>query len=306
MVVAMANRILAISSLLCVLALPRPASAGPWISGRWHFYLQLRQSALFADQRYDAAGNLQPIRVAVDGSGATQTTSYRQALTDLFAELGLGARLALLIDFHGLSAIDQPLSSGARRAVGVSDLWLGLKLLLFDDELAAALQVGITVPTGSPNGSVPLGPGDFREDFTLLVGKLFRHPHLFLSGEAGVRLRGSAVIPNPIALGTREHVQYSHELRYAGAFGYTLMTDRKAADWFSFAIKLEGAYALSAPVEDGLGVLDPVAGSYLKLGPEVTWAPTKHVQVSLGGHYFVAGRAMVAFGEVALGLAVSR
>ena len=38
----------------------------------------------------------------------------------------------------------------------------------------------------------------------------------------------------------------------------------------------------------------PEPGSYLKLGPEIAWAPTRFLEVSLGGHYFVAGRSMVA------------
>jgi hypothetical protein len=295
------------AALLLVLFAARPAAAGPWEPGRWHFYLQLRESALVADQRYDASGKLQPIAVALDASGATAPSSYRQLLTDLFGELGLAARLSVLFDFRAVSAIWQPLPGApAHQAVGPSDLYLAGKLLLFDDELSAAVQIGVTVPIGSATAAVPLGAGDLRTDFTLLLGKLFEHPEIFLSIEAGARLRGAAQVGDPHAPGQMVSVQYSHEVRAAAQAGYTWRPDRPFLRALVFAIKLEGAYALQTPVEDGLGILVAQAASYLKLGPEITWRPRRGLDVTVGGHYFVAGRSLPAFGEAALAIGYGR
>jgi hypothetical protein len=276
------------------------------VPGRWHFYLELRQAALFADGRYDAAGARQPIFAVSDG-GARVAASYLQAFTTLYAEVGLAQRLSVLTMFGLLDAVDQPLAGvGARRAVGVSDLMLGGKLLLFDDEVTAALKVALTAPTGSATGALPLGPGDLRTDFMLLVGRAFFRPNIYLSGEVGVRLRGAAVVADPEQPGQRVLAQYAHEIRYAAQAGYTVHPDRRGARAVGLALKLEGSYALAPAVEDGLGVLNPIAGSYLKLGPQLLWSPRGGVSLTVDGHYFVAGRSMPAFGEVAVAVGVSR
>jgi hypothetical protein len=291
---------------LTLLLVAAPATAGPWLPGRWHFYLQLRESVLAADQRYDSTGALRPIALA-DATGATQPSSYRELLTDLYGELGLAQRLSVLVDFRALEAIWQPIAgAAARRAIGPSDLYLAGKLLLFDDELSAALQVGVGVPAGSATADVPLGQGDLRTDFLLLVGKLFEHPEVFVSVEAGVRLRGAAVVADPHAPGMTTSVEYSHEIRGAAQAGYTVRPDRRGLRALVFALKLEGAYALQTPVEDGLGTLVAPAASYLKLGAEITWRPRAGIDLTLGGHYFVAGRSVPAFAEAALALGFGR
>ena len=290
---------------LFVLLCARAAHAGPWTIGRWHFFAQLRMSGMFADRRYDAAGDLQPIQ-AVLPNGTIANTSYREFLTDLFVELGLAARLSLLVDFRALDVIVQPLGGGNRGAVGVSDLWLAAKLLLFDDEFSAAILVGLTAPTGSATTVAPLGPGDLRTDFMLLLGKLWARPSLFLSGELGVRLRGSAQAVDPHKPGGLVDVPYSHELRYAAEAGYSWVARRRGLYSLVAALKLEGAWSFSRYVEDGLGLLNPQASMYVKLGPELVYTPRPGVHLSLGGHYFVAGRAIPAMGELALGVAYSR
>lgn len=292
---------------LALLLQAAPAAAGPWLPGRYHFYLQLRESALAADQRYDSTGALQPIAIALDASGATARSGYRELLSDLYGEVGLASRVSVLVDFRALAAIWQPIPGAASRsAIGASDLTLAGKLLLFDDELSAAVQVGVTVPTGSATAAVPLGAGDVRTDFTILVGKLFEHPDVFVSVEAGARLRGAAEVADGHAPGRTVSVQYSHEVRAAAQAGYSWRPDRRGLRALVFAVKLEGAYALSSPVEDGLGLLVSPAASYLKLGPEITWRPRPGLDVTVGGHYFVAGRALPAFGEAALALGYSR
>jgi hypothetical protein len=283
------------------------ASAGPWVPGRWHFYLQLREGALWTpgDVRYDAHGARQPIRL-VDNASLV-ASGYRQSLTDLYAEVGLARRLSVLLDFILLDYVAQPLPGRpARSSTGVSDLQLGGKLLLFDDELTAALLVALTAPTGSSTTAVPLGPGDLRTDFRLLLGKLFDRPSLYLSAEIGLCLRGSAVVTDPQAPGLTLRVQYSHALRFAAAVGGRLRLPRAPSHALNLAAKLEGAYAFDGAVEDGLGLLTPQAGTYVKLGPEVGWSFPRGVQLFLGGHYFVAGRTMPAFAELALSLGFSR
>jgi hypothetical protein len=286
-----------VKAALLLLSLSSAAWAGPWGPGRWHFYAQLRESVELADQRFDADGNRAPIRVP----GLTPVAaSYRRALSDLYVEVGLAARLSLLADFRFFNASWEPAGNLSRQASGLSDLFLGAKLLLFDDELSAALQCGLWAPIGSATGQLPLGPGDVRGDFMLLIGKLFEHPSLFISAELGVELRSSAKVADPSGMTFTQ--QYSHQLRYAAAAGYSWLARRRALQTLVIALKLEGAYALDAATEDGLGLLEPRAGTYLKLGPELTWVIAYGVQLALGGHTFVAGRALPALSEIALAL----
>lgn len=295
---------------LALLALaPSVARAGPWLPGRYHFYLQLRESVEIADQRYDATGDLAPIRAVVDGAGP-RTAAYRELLTDLFAEVGLSARLSLLADFQALSAIFQPLDGlPARSHAGVSDLWLAAKLLLFDEEVTATLLAGISIPIGDAASAIPLGQGDVRADVQILVGKLFPRRDLFVDAMLGVRLRGSAEVADPQAFaspGRTTTAAYSNELRFAAAGGYSWLARRRALSSLIAQLKLEGAYAFDRAPDDGLGLLVPRAASYVKLGPELAWTPVRGVQIVLGGSYFVWGRGLPALGEVALALAVSR
>ena len=281
--------------------------AGPWVPGRWHFYLQLRQSVMIADRRYDADGHLQGIQVVVDDARTRVASGYRQALTSLYFELGLGTRLSVAVDLMLLDFVAQPLAGrAARTALGVSDLRFLGKLLLFDDELTAAILLGLVAPTGSATSAVPLGPGDVRADLSVLIGKLFERPRIHVAAELGVAFRSSATIADPAQPGARTSRQYSHALRYGVTLGHTWAIGRRGADAFAISAKLEGAYAFARPVEDGLGLLVAEAASYTKLGPELVWSPTRHWQLSLGGSYFVAGRTIPAMGELALGLAFLR
>jgi hypothetical protein len=278
--------------LLALLLLSSTARAAPWMPGRWHFWLQLRESVLVADQRWDATGHLQPILAVVDPSGTKATSGYRWALTDLYGELGFGTRLSLVVDFAALSAIVQPVTGeDARSAVGVSDLYLAGKLLLFDDELTATLLAGVTVPTGALTTAVPLGPGDVRGDLILEVGKIFERPAIFLSADVGFRLRG---------------MDYSHQLVYAAQAGWTWRAARRGLRALTLVVKLEGRYALATPVEDGLGLLTPQSERFTKLGGEVVAALGRGVALTVGGHYFVAGQTMPAFGEAALAISYAR
>ena len=295
------------ASLFFFLALTTtPAIAGPWTPGRLHFYGQVRQSVLLADRRYDAAGDLRPILLAVDAAGATAETSYRQTLTDVYFELGLASRLSVLADFRAFTYVAQPAAGHpTRSALGISDLWLATKLLLFDDELTASLLVGASVPLGDAAAAVPLGQGDVSGDIQVLVGKLLPR-RVYVAAEAGVRLRSHARVTDPRTPGATIEQQYSHELRFAAVAGTSFPLARRFADAIGVAAKLEGAYALTAPVEDSYGVLTPAAGTYLKLGAEFIWTPVRGVAITLGGHGFALGRALPAFGEIALAIGWSR
>jgi len=282
------------------------AQAGPWMPGRGHFYLQLRESALAADRRYDAAGKLEPIQLVLD-DGTTVATSYRQSLTDLYGEVGLAARLSVLADFQILSAVVQPLAGRpARSAVGLSDLFVGMKLLLFDDEVTAALRAGAFAPIGSPTAAVPLGPGDVRGELSILVGKLFERAGVFVAAELGARLRSSATVGDPQHPGLTVEQAYAHQLVWAAELGWSWRAMRRGADALIIAVKLEGAHSLAKPVEDSLGLLDAPVISYVKLGPELSWAIARGVQLTFGGHYFVDGRALPALGEAVLALGYAR
>src|SRR6185369_7131511 len=112
-----------------------------------------------------------------------------------------------------VNAVVQPIRGAPDRdAVGIGDLKLGGKLLLFDDEVTAALLVALTAPTGSSTGAIPLGQGDLRTDFMLLLGKAFLRPDLYLSAEVGFQLRSAATIADPNQPGQLKSVTYTHQI----------------------------------------------------------------------------------------------
>lgn len=297
------RRLLALAAAAAALH-SSPARAGPWLPGAWHFYLELRESFQLADRRFDASGSLAPVR-AVDASGMLVPSSFRDAQTSLYGELGVATRLAALVELVGVRAVWQPLPDGSSRgAVGASALTLGAKLLLFDDQVTAALIGRVIVPLGATDGPVPLDAGDLRADLVLSVGKLFEERPFFVAGELGVRLNSSADVTDPV-LNKLVTIDYAPEILFAAQAGYTFLVRRRGLERAVVMVQLEGRYGTAAPVEDGRGSLTPPSARFIKVGPMLAWAPLRHFEIHLGASVFAWGRGLPMMIETSGGVAVS-
>jgi hypothetical protein len=282
------------------------AQAGPWIPRAWHFLVYLRQSVELAGDRYDVEGQRSP-GSAITDQGTLVRSFMGESTTAIGGEVGVASRLALTLDFLAFRAAWQRMGeAGNRSSLGVSDLALGAKLLLFDDEVTATLQVNVTFPTGSATSSVPLGPGDTRADFLVLVGKVFERVPLFASAEAGVSLRSAAQVTDPLVPGTTKTIEYSSQIIYGATVGYTFVTKGRRPDRITFMARAEGRYSLGRATDDGVDSFTPVSPTLLKLGPTIAWMPIPSLEIDLGGAYFVLGRTVPAFGEAVLGIVFRR
>jgi hypothetical protein len=282
----------------------RTAYAGPWLPGAWHFVVYLRESVQLANDRYDVGGALKPV-MAVDGQGATVRSFFGDATTALGTEVGVASRLSLTADFWALRGTWERLGdAGSRSSVGVSDLSLGAKLLIFDDEITAALQVAVTFPIGDSTAAVPLGLGDTRTDMVLLVGRMFERVPLFLFGELGACIRSAAKVTDPLMPGTTKTVDYASQVVYGATLGYTAQGKRRGFRSVAVMVRVEGRYSLRTATDEGVGTFTPVTPTMLKLGPQLSFAPTKTFELFAGGSYFVLGRAVPAWADAVLGLQV--
>ncbi len=280
-----------------------PALAGPWLPGTGHGYLQLRQGWSYTRDRFDADGNrVRVMAVAPDGS--VVPSAWQLAETNFYVEAGVLSRLAFTLDWNALRGLWQPLpGQAAIHALGVSDLTLGAKLLVFDDVLALAIVAAVTAPTGSSTARLPLGQGDTRTELGISIGKTFEPVPLFVDASLSFVLRTSAQVTDPRDPSRTLLVSYSPEVRYVLRGGYALRRRRRGLERLVFSLRLDGRQSTGAPTEDGLGLLTPAASALLRLGGEIAWVPQRHLELSLSGGGFVYGRALPAVNELALGLA---
>jgi hypothetical protein len=69
-------------------------------------------------------------------------------------------------------------------------------------------------------------------------------------------------------------------------------------------VRVEGRYSLRTATDEGVGTFTPVTPTMLKLGPQLSFAPTKMFELFAGGSYFVLGRAVPAWADAVLGVQV--
>lgn len=290
--------------LLLSLALSsKVAWAGPWLPGAGHGYVQLRQGWSYTQDRFDADGNRGRV-MAVAPDGSVVPSAWQLVETNLYAEAGVLSRLAFTLDWNALRGLWQPLpGQAALHALGVSDLTLGAKLLVFDDVLTLAIVAAVTAPTGSSTARLPLGQGDTRTELAISVGKTFEPQPIFVDASIGFVLRTSAQVTDPRDPARADLVSYSPEVRYLLRGGYSLRRYRRGLERLVFSLRLDGRQSTGAPAEDGLGLLTPATSAFLRLGGEIDWMPQRRVELSLSGGGFVYGRALPAVNELALGIA---
>ncbi len=298
------------------------AEAGPWLPAPGHFYLELREQLGTTAQGFDPGGARRALRT-LSAQGSAIATRLYDAQTELYAEIGLATRLALITDFVLLRSLTMPIANeAARSALGLGDLQAGLRLLLVDEEVSCALEAKLGIPTGRSDGALPLGPGDLRGEFSLSIGHAWEKLPFFLFAELGARLRSSGTqqLPamNAFTAPTKVSIDYASELSYALQLGYAA----RLGDRFQLVPRatLDGRHGLSAVTDlpPAGPLVDPIhprsvrmlrVGASLSLGVWLRGARPRRlerVDVQLGGGAFVWGQGLPAVGEVSLAIGLVR
>jgi hypothetical protein len=282
----------------------RSASAGPWLAGAGHGYVQLREGFSFADSRFDAGGSTAAVK-AVTADGSLVVSAWRLLETSLFAELGLLSRLSLMLDWTVVRSAWQPQPGAAPiTATGLSDLALALKVLLFDDVVTLSLVGGVTAPVGDATARLPLGQGDTRTELAVCVGKLFRPTGFFVDAQLGFVLRGGARVRDARMPTQIDAVDYRPEARFLAEGGFNWLLRRRGVERLVFSLRLDGRYATGVASEDGLGILTPASSSFLRVGGGVSWLIVRHFEVGLSVASVVTGHAIPALTDLGFDVAV--
>jgi len=188
-----------IASVFQLLLIPSSLLAAAWTQPSGGYLLKVAAAYLYAAEEFDYRGDRQTIQ-------AEQFASEDVAFTDFnlstYLEYGVRNRLTLVaqLPFKALRSERRLLIGGGilrplerLHSVGFGDLSLALRWGLSEEPLAAALQLGIKIPSGydaHPVDGPPLGSGKWDGEMRLAIGKSLYPLPFYVSGELGYRRRG--------------------------------------------------------------------------------------------------------------------
>jgi hypothetical protein len=246
--------VLAALSALAAALWSGEAAAGPWAIGQGRLFIDGRFTVSTASEIADQNGQHLPAQVVANMQdlGKTGARTVKSSVLDLngeiYVEYGVLSRLTLTMNWQfarGLSYAN-PGGDVPYQATHVGDLDLGGRITVFDDELTLALYLGVGVPSGATGTNIPIGQGDVRTDFRVLVGKVIERWRIYVAGELGIRFRGSATIHDFNATpGYRRNVDYSDEIVYGIEAGYFWKTRRRGLQQILLGLKAYGKYSTS-------------------------------------------------------------
>jgi hypothetical protein len=308
------HRLLAVLLAAIGLLLVEPeAQAGPWAIGQGRLFVDLRFTATTASELADQDGRHLPMRIVADaadlGKEIGQVRTNRTHMTDLngelYVEYGLLSRLTLAMNWQFARSISLANPGGDIdwHSAHVGDLELAGRITLFDDVLAVALHLGVVFPTGATNTRIPIGQGDVRTDFRVLVGKIVERWRFYIAGELGVRLRGSAKVRDDLLPAGQKTVDYSDEITYALEFGYFWKIQRRAMRQILLGGKLQGKYATGESIPDPFPNIVPAASAFLKIGPEITFYLTERWLFHVGVRTVPVARSVPFLTDYVAGVA---
>jgi hypothetical protein len=293
---------------------PAAAVAGPWAIGQGRFFIDGRFTASTASEFADENGNRRPMRVVSNtadlGSNSGSVQTSKSSLTDLsgqlYVEYGALSRLTLTMALQFVRGISfsNPGGDVSYRALHIGDMELGGRITLFDDELTVALNLSAVIPTGATGTNIPIGQGDVRTEFRVLVGKIFERWRFYVSGELGIRFRGSATVRDLNYPGYQKPIDYSDEITYGLEGGYFWKTRRPGLQQILLGFKLNGRYSTAASVPDPYPNLVPPASAFMKLGPEIALFFTEKLLLHVGVRTIPLARSLPLTNDYEAGLGV--
>ncbi len=234
------------------------------------------------------------------------TTSVYQTM--FYGEYGLADRLTLILDIPLVvrSTINN-LESTVTGAIipgdeftGFGDVKLGLRYGLVTQGPAIwSVSAKLKTPTGDPVGGnselLQSGDGAWGVDLMTDVSHSFYPKPLYISGGAGVNLRGTAELEYSTG---SESIKYSDGVRWRAEFGYT------PKNWL-LALKLNHLIALKNGDAGGPNGSTSLFGNnvtYLAITPEVAYGFTDNLGVSLSAGFVAYAENILAAPNIILGV----
>lgn len=269
---------------------PRSADAGAWAQKDKNVYLKASYAYSFANEQYKTEGTTFPL------ISANEEGNFRSSALLFYGEFGLFPRLTYIASTSVVSAVVD--SELVRiRTTGLSDFTTGLKFQFLDKPVAASISSLMSVPTGytaAPQNikSPTLGTGVPAYEANLSIGKSLYPIPIYVSAQAGYRLRGS----RPADGG--EAVDYPPEIPYSAEVGVS------AADWLLVRGVLNGVHGLGDQEELNLFSLSPLTQTYMKAGPSVIFTVAEDIQLNLDYLYTLSGVNAIKSHDVSAGVAL--
>jgi len=263
------------AAALVFLALPRGADAGAWAREENGLYLKVSAAYSFADEQFKEGGEALEL-LSTNEDGSLQSTALR-----LYAEYGLLPRLTYIASG---SVVRHRVDSELVRitTTGLADLRTGFKYQFLDDPFVASVASMWTIPTGytaePDNPKVPtLGLGVPMHNAQLLVGKSLHPIPLYISAQAGIRVRFSRELSNG------DRLSFPPELPYAAELGVN------ATDWMTIVGRVRGLKGFGDPEDLNVFTLSPTTQSYLKFGPSLIFTLRDRIQFNFDFLYTASG-----------------
>lgn len=271
---------------------PRGALAGAWAQEDKGIYAKLSGGYSFATRQYKESGETFQL-LSEDERGRFDLYSLL-----LYTEFGLLPKLTVTMSTAFTSAVvDSNLVN--IRTTGLGDVRTGLKYQFLDSPLVVSAGAEVTAPTGyTPDPAAAkaptLGLGVPMYEGKLLVGKSFYPFPMYVSAEAGFRLRGAR------RSRTGERVDYPPEIPYLAEVGVN------AFDWLTLRGMVNGVEGLGDPLALDAFSLSPLTQSYTKVGPSIIVTIAERFQINADYLYTVAGINAIRSHDFTVGFAIDQ
>jgi hypothetical protein len=271
---------------------PSDALAGAWAQKDKGIYAKLSGGYSFATRQYKESGETFQL-LSEDERGRFDLYSLL-----LYTEFGLLPKLTVTMSTSFSSAVvDSNLVN--IRTTGLGDVRTGLKYQFLDSPLVMSVGAKVTSPTGyTPDPAAAkaptLGLGVPMYEGKLLVGKSFYPFPMYVSAEAGFRLRGSR------RSRTDERVDYPPEIPYLAEIGVN------PVDWLTLRGLVNGVEGLGDPLALDAFSLSPLTQSYTKVGPSVIFTIADRFQINADYLYTVAGINAIRSHDFTVGFAIDQ
>ena len=267
-----------------------------WTKPKGKGYFKLSQSMVRADGFFNPEGEITDIR----------TTSVYQTL--IYGEYGLADRFTMILDVPLVvrSTINN-LESRTNGAVipgdeftGFGDIKVGLRYgILTEGKIIWSASVDVKTPTGDPVGGnselLQTGDGAWGLTFMSDVSHSFYPKPIYISGGAGINLRGTATLE--YSTGT-ETIKYSDGVRWRAEIGFT------PKNWL-LSLKLNHLIALKNGDAGGPNGSTSLFGNnvtYLAITPEVAYGITDKFGVAASAGFVAYAENILAAPNFILGI----
>jgi len=280
-------------AVLLVSTLDLHAGGGAWNRKEGGYYIKVGPTFLSADREFGVDGNERDV---FDDPTRFRNGSFGITNLGFYGELGLTDWLTGVLSTQYTVAVRQAeLFNGrdtSQSSSGLGDTWLDARVRLLPDggSVVGALNVGMKIPTGSPNQEIPLGTGVIDYQAALAFGTGFpvggeRYGYAQVS--AGYRLRKKA----------SDEVHYQVE---AGAHVAETLLLQAIIDGIHSTADFDAA---AANPDDAI-IIGSVASdqSFLRWSLGAIYRVGEDLDLNIGYGHVITGRNTLSAGSLSIGL----